>query len=93
MSEVGSVVNLNKLQAGVVVGNPGRPATDAGVGQLDHAGRQRQGQLQPARGRCPPQEVDLQTEDIGIRVADAGVHDAALYPSRRVAGYAYSNDG
>jgi hypothetical protein len=35
--------------------------------------------------------VGLQSENIRIRVADARVHDAVLYPSRRVAGCAYSN--
>jgi hypothetical protein len=49
--------------------------------------------LQAARGRCPPQEVGLQTEDIRVRVADAGVHDAGLYLSQREAGYAYSSAG
>ena len=93
MGEFSSVMDLNELQAGVLVGDPGTPATNASAGQLDHAGRQRQRQLQPARGRRPPQEVGLQSENIRIRVADAGVHDAVLYPSRRVAGYEYSNAG
>jgi len=91
MSQFGSVVNLYELRAGVVVGDPRRPATNVGVGQVDHAGRQRQRQLQPARGRCPTQEVGLQSENIRIRVADARVHDAVLCPSRRAAGCAYSN--